>query len=111
MFNYRIVVANKDLFNSIFKSVGKDYNNYKEIVNKYNSVFKPLAAWMLARDSGLSFALAINASNSAIKVAGTGLKLPLWADNLDPMANKRIVQRVLSIIMSYQITHQDAFPL
>jgi hypothetical protein len=51
MFNYRIVVANKDLFISIFKSVGKDYNNYKEIVNKYNSVFKPLAAWMLARDS------------------------------------------------------------
>jgi len=51
MFNYRIVVANKDLFNSIFKSVGKDYNNYKEIVNKYSSVFKPIAAWMLARDS------------------------------------------------------------
>jgi len=51
MFNYRIVVANKDLFNSIFKSVGKDYNNYKEIVNNYSSVFKPIAAWMLARDS------------------------------------------------------------
>jgi hypothetical protein len=51
MFNYRIVVANKDLFNSIFKSVGKDYNNYKEIVNKYSSVFKPIAAWMLARHS------------------------------------------------------------
>jgi hypothetical protein len=51
MFNNRIVIANKELFISIFKSVGKDYNSYKEIVNKYNSVFKPLAAWMLARDS------------------------------------------------------------
>ena len=51
MFNYRIVVANKDLFVSIFKSVGKDYNNYKETINNYSSVFKPIAAWMLARDS------------------------------------------------------------
>ena len=51
MFNNRIVFAQKELFISIFKSVGKDYNSYKEIVNKYNSVFKPLAAWMLARDS------------------------------------------------------------
>jgi hypothetical protein len=51
MFNNRVVIANKELFISIFKSVGKDYNSYKEIVNKYNSVFKPLAAWMLARDS------------------------------------------------------------
>lgn len=51
MFNNRIVIANKELFISIFKSVGKDYNSYKEIVNKYNSVFKPLAAWMLSRDS------------------------------------------------------------
>jgi hypothetical protein len=39
MFNNRIVIANKELFISIFKSVGKDYNSYKEIVNKYNSVF------------------------------------------------------------------------
>jgi len=51
MFNYRIVVANKDLFISIFKSVGKDYNNYKETINNYSSVFKPLAAWMLSRDA------------------------------------------------------------
>lgn len=51
MFNYRIVVANKDLFVSIFKSVGKDYNNYKETINNYSSVFKPLAAWMLSRDA------------------------------------------------------------
>jgi hypothetical protein len=51
MFNNRIVIAQKELFISIFSAVGKDYNNYKEIVNKYNSVFKPLAAWMLARDS------------------------------------------------------------
>lgn len=51
MFNYRIVVANKDLFIQMFKSVGKDYNNYKESINNYNSVFKSIAAWMLARDS------------------------------------------------------------
>jgi len=51
MFNYRIVVANKDLFIQMFKSVGKDYNNYKETINNYNSVFKSIAAWMLARDS------------------------------------------------------------
>jgi hypothetical protein len=51
MFNNRIVIAQKELFMSIFKSVGKDYTNYKDTVNKYNSVFKPLAAWMLARDS------------------------------------------------------------
>ena len=35
----------------MFKSVGKDYNNYKETINNYNSVFKSIAAWMLARDS------------------------------------------------------------
>jgi hypothetical protein len=51
MFNNRIVIAQKELFISIFSAVGKNYNDYKEIVNKYNSVFKPLAAWMLARDS------------------------------------------------------------
>jgi hypothetical protein len=51
MFNNRIVVANKDLFISIFRSVGKDYNNYKETINNYSSVFKPLAAWMLSRDA------------------------------------------------------------
>jgi len=51
MFNYRIVVANKDLFISIFKSVGKDYNDYKEIVNKYTSLYKPLSAWMLSKGS------------------------------------------------------------
>ncbi len=42
MFNYRIVVANKDLFISIFKSVGKDYNNYKETINNYSSVLNLL---------------------------------------------------------------------
>ncbi len=51
MFNYRIVVANKDLFISIFRSVGKDYNDYKEIVNKYMSLYKPLSAWMLSKGS------------------------------------------------------------
>jgi len=51
MFNNRIVIAQKELFISIFNAVGKNYNDYKEIVNKYSSVFKPLAAWMLARDS------------------------------------------------------------
>ena len=51
MFNYRIVVANKDLFISIFKSVGKDYNDYKDIVNKYTSLYKPLSAWMLSKGS------------------------------------------------------------
>lgn len=51
MFNNRIVIAQKELFISIFSAVGKNYNDYKEIVNKYSSVFKPLAAWMLARDS------------------------------------------------------------
>jgi hypothetical protein len=51
MFNNRIIIAQKELFISIFKSVGKDYNNYKEIINNYSSIFKPIAAWMLARDS------------------------------------------------------------
>ena len=40
MFNNRIVIAQKELFISIFKSVGKDYNNYKEIVNKYKEVIE-----------------------------------------------------------------------
>lgn len=51
MFNNRIVIAQKELFISIFNQFGKNYNDYKLVVNKYNSVFRPLAAWMLARDS------------------------------------------------------------
>lgn len=51
MFNNRIVIAQKELFISIFGQFGKNYNDYKLVVNKYNSVFKPIAAWMLARDS------------------------------------------------------------
>jgi hypothetical protein len=51
MFNYRIVVANKDLFISIFNHFGKNYADYRVIIDKYNSVFRPIAAWMLARDS------------------------------------------------------------
>jgi len=51
MFNYRIVVANKDLFISIFNKFEKNYADYRAIIDKYNSVFRPIAAWMLARDS------------------------------------------------------------
>ena len=51
MFNNRIVIAQKELFISIFNAVGKNYNDYKETVNKYSSVFKPLAAWMLSKGS------------------------------------------------------------
>ena len=51
MFNNRIVIAQKELFISIFNANGKNYNDYKETVNKYSSVFKPLAAWMLAKGS------------------------------------------------------------
>jgi hypothetical protein len=51
MFNNRIVVANKDLFISIFNQFGKNYADYRPVIDKYNSVFKPIAAWMLARDS------------------------------------------------------------
>jgi hypothetical protein len=50
MFNNRIVIANKDLFIAIFKSKGKNYIDFRDKVNNYNSVFKPIAAWMLARD-------------------------------------------------------------
>ena len=51
MFNNRIVIAQKELFISIFNQFGKNYNDYKLVVNKYNSVFRPIAAWMLARGS------------------------------------------------------------
>ena len=51
MFNNRIVTAQKELLTSIFNQFGKNYNDYKRIVDKYNSIFKLLAAWMLARDS------------------------------------------------------------
>jgi hypothetical protein len=44
-----------------------------------------------------------------MNVAGTGLKLPFWADKRDPTANNKKVQKIRSIIMGYQITHQDAF--
>jgi hypothetical protein len=51
MFNNRIVIAQKELFISIFNQFGKNYADYRVIIDKYNSVFKPIAAWMLARDS------------------------------------------------------------
>jgi hypothetical protein len=51
MFNNRIVIAQKELFISIFNQFGKNYADYRAVIDKYNSVFKPIAAWMLARDS------------------------------------------------------------
>ena len=51
MFNNRIVIAQKELFISIFNQFGKNYADYRAIIDKYNSVFRPIAAWMLARDS------------------------------------------------------------
>lgn len=51
MFNNRVIIANKDLFIAIFKSKGKNYIDFKDKVNNYNSIFKSIAAWMLARDS------------------------------------------------------------
>lgn len=51
MFNNRIVIAQKELFISIFGQFGKNYADYRAVIDKYNSVFKPIAAWMLARDS------------------------------------------------------------
>lgn len=50
MFNNRVIVANKDLFIAIFKFKEKNYVDFRDKVNNYNSVFKPIAAWMLARD-------------------------------------------------------------
>ena len=51
MFNNRIVIAQKELFISIFNQFGKNYSDFRPVIDKYNSVFKPIAAWMLARDS------------------------------------------------------------
>jgi hypothetical protein len=51
MFNNRIVIAQKELFISIFNKFEKNYADYRAIIDKYNSVFRPIAAWMLARDS------------------------------------------------------------
>ena len=51
MFNNRIVIAQKELFISIFNKFGKNYADYRAVIEKYNSVFRPIAAWMLARDS------------------------------------------------------------
>jgi hypothetical protein len=51
MFNNRIVIAQKELFISIFNKFGKNYADYRAVIDKYNSVFRPIAAWMLARDS------------------------------------------------------------
>jgi len=51
MFNNRIVIAQKKLFIDMFSAVGKNYDDYQEIINKYNSVFKPIAVWMLVRDA------------------------------------------------------------
>jgi hypothetical protein len=51
MFNNRIVIAQKKLFIDMLSAVGKNYDDYQEIINKYNSVFKPIAVWMLVRDA------------------------------------------------------------
>lgn len=51
MFNNRVVIANKELFSKIFEKYGKNYADYSSIVNKYKSVYRSIAAWMLARDS------------------------------------------------------------
>lgn len=49
--NRRLIVAQKDLLISIFNEMRKDYNSYRELVNKHDGVFKLLAAWMFARDA------------------------------------------------------------
>jgi hypothetical protein len=50
-----------------------------------------------------------NVSNSAINVAGTGLKLPLWAVNFSAKTESRIKQSFFIIRVRLQITHQLAF--
>jgi hypothetical protein len=68
MFNNRIVTAQKELLTAIFSQFGKNYKDYNKIVDKYNSIFKLLAAWMLARDSD-EFAIndVVNHLNEYIK--------------------------------------------
>ena len=51
MFNNRLVLANKDLFISIFNTVGKNYNDFRQVVNNFDPPsLRPLAAWCLANN-------------------------------------------------------------
>lgn len=51
MFNNRLILANKDLFISIFNTVGKNYNDFRQVVNNFDPPsLRPLAAWCLANN-------------------------------------------------------------
>ena len=51
MFNNKMVLANKDLFVSIFNTVGKNYNDFRQVVNNFDPPsLRPLAAWCLANN-------------------------------------------------------------
>jgi hypothetical protein len=51
MFNYRIVIAQAELLKSIIEAQGKNYLDFSEKINSFESSFKQLAAWMIARDA------------------------------------------------------------
>ena len=51
MFNYRIVIAQAELLKSIIEAQGKNYLDFSDKINSFESSFKQLAAWMIARDA------------------------------------------------------------
>lgn len=51
MFNYRIVIAQAELLKSIIEAQGKNYLDFIDKINSFESSFKQLAAWMIARDA------------------------------------------------------------
>lgn len=51
MFNYRIVIAQAQILRSILEAKGKNYPDFSEKINSFESSFKQLAAWMIARDA------------------------------------------------------------
>jgi hypothetical protein len=51
MFNNKLILANKDLFISIFNTVGKNYNDFRQVVNNFDPPsLRSLAAWCLANN-------------------------------------------------------------
>ena len=51
MFNYRIVIAQAQILRSIIEAKGKNYDDFSDKINSFESSFKQLAAWMIARDA------------------------------------------------------------
>jgi hypothetical protein len=50
MFNYRVVIAQAQTLKDIFSAKGKDYSEFRDLVQSYQGPYKLLSAWLFARD-------------------------------------------------------------